>query len=158
MNGNLLVECLARPPSLNSEEGNKHSQLLTPEVVFGQTEKIKTEPQRAKAPSAYEDGEIYANVGQLAENVRLKHELEQSRAHTMQVEEENLRLREDIEKNTKIIDHFQIKNKELESKVTELRKLGKFENDQVPAPPPIIPRKFPMAPPSPGPRPCKQTD
>ena len=148
----LPVECLARPTSLNYEGNNKHLQPLTPGLVFGQIEKLGTEPNKVAVSRAYDDGEIYANVGPIYENIRLKHEVAQCQDRCRLLEEDNSALREDNEKKSKIIDNFKIQNTELESEVAELRKLGNFENNHKPALPTASPLQACAPPPSPGPR------
>ena len=131
-------------------------QVLTPEAVFDLIDKPQTDPCGVKTPvlTAYEDGEIYANVGPLAENIRLKHELELSQARNKKLEAENLALRNDLEKQDRVIENFNIKNKHLES---EISKFEKLENSNNTSELPIAKQlKTPNLPPSPGPRPPKK--
>ena len=87
----------------------------------------------------YQDDDIYANVSEIADKIRLSYEVDQLKERVKVLENENTKLKEENTKSKNIIDDFYTKNRELESELTRLKKARGFENNLRPLVPPTKP-------------------
>ena len=104
-----------------------------------------TAPSHSK-PSQKKDEDIYANVSQLADNIRLSHEVDQLKERVKELENENTLLKEENTRSKNIIEDFYTQRRELESELSRLKNARGFENDL----------KIPLTVPFIKPRPDKQ--
>ena len=123
-------------------------------VILDRSPRLKciadTTPLQAQtSQKKYDDDDIYANVSQIADNIRMSHEVDQLKKRVTELENENSILKEENASSKNIIDDFHARRIELESELARLKNNRGFENNLE------IPPKLPLSKPLISPRPDK---
>ena len=123
-------------------------------VILARSPQLKCDPDTAPLhpqtfQKKYQDDDIYANVSQIADNIRMSHEVDQLKERVTELENENSILKEENTRSKSIIDDFHARSRELESELARLKNDRGFENNLE------IPPKHPLSKPVISPRPDK---